>query len=91
MVTMGTCLVPSMLKTLKDLGKSDITMKLDVTTLVIDVLVMIAQIVGLVIWPLATSNKSPNFVWSFVVGVIMTSFGWWEAFVDEHSVDLVSK
>ena len=91
MVTTGTCLVPSMLKTLKDLGTSDITLKLDVLTVIIDVIAIIAQIVGLVIWPLATSNNSPNFVWSFVVGIVMTSFGWWEAFVDEHSVDPVSK
>ena len=90
MVTSGTCLLPSFLKTLKDLGRRD-KPKTRLAMVILDGLAVLVQIIGLFVWPLATTNESSNFVWSFVLGLIMTSFGWWESFVDEHSMDPVSK
>ena len=90
MVTSGTCLLPSFLKTLKDLGRRD-KPKTRLAMVILDGLAVLVQIIGLFIWPLETTNDSSNFVWSFIVGLIMTSFGWWESFVDEHSMDPISK
>ena len=90
MVTSGTCLLPSFLKTLKDLGRRD-KPKTRLAMVILDGLAVLVQIIGLFVWPLATTNDSSNFVWSLVLGLIMTSFGWWESFVDEHSMDPVSK
>lgn len=89
MVTCGTCLIPVTLKTLKDLGRRD-RPKVRLMMVIMDVLALVIQIMGLLVWPVATSSNS-TFIWSFVMGLILTSFGWWESYVDEHSVDMVSK
>ena len=93
MVTAGTCFIPAVLKTLKDLGRQEKKqMLLQVDWHVIcDLLAMIIQIVGLVFWPLASSQLGADFEWSLIIGLFMTSFGWWETFVDEHSIDPISK
>ena len=93
MVTAGTCFVPAVFKTLKDLGRQEKKeMKLGVDWHVIcDLLAMIFQIIGLIFWPLASRQLGADFVWFFIIGLLMTSFGWWETFVDEHSIDPISK
>ena len=91
MVTCGTCLIPVTLKTLKDLGRRD-KPKIRLMMVALDKLALIIQIMGLLVWPVATSSSSDsNFTWSFVLGLVLTSFGWWESYVDEHSIDPVSK
>ena len=91
MVTCGTGLVPVTFKTLKDLGRRD-KPKIRLMMVVLDGLALVIQIMGLLVWPVATSNYiDKNFIWSFVLGLVLTSFGWWESYVDEQSVDMVSK
>ena len=93
MVTTGVCLVPTFFKTLKDIGRQGKKkMHLGVNWCVIfDGLAIILQIFALVLWPLVSSQSAPTYTWAFVTGLVMTSFGWWETFVDEHSIDPVSK
>ena len=91
MVTCGTGLVPVTFKMLKDLGRRD-RPKIRLMMVVLDGLALVIQIMGLLVWPVATSNSiDKNFIWSFVLGLVLTSFGWWESYVDEQSVDMVSK
>ena len=93
MVTTGVCLVPTFFKTLKDIGRqAKKKLQLRVNWIVIfDGLAIILQISALTIWPLVSSQPAATYTWAFMTGLVMTSFGWWETFVDEHSIDPVSK
>ena len=68
---------------------------------VLDVLAALFQVGGLIVWPVMniswTDDKTdPNVwyleqAWALPIGLLLTSFGWWESFVDEHSYNPVSK
>ena len=87
MVTTGTSLAPAFLRTLKDFGRRGKN-KLEV---ILNGLAIIIQISGLIILPMASSQHHGNFAWAFIIGQIMTSLGWWEAFVDKRSIDPISR
>ena len=57
--------------------------------ILLDGLSVAVQVLGLVLWPVTVVGL-PN-RWAFVSGLILTSCGWWESFVDQNSVDPLSK
>lgn len=52
--------------------------------LALNVLAAAVQLAAMFIW-LALDGQ-PDFPWALPVGLILTSFGWWECFVDECMV-----
>ncbi|KAK4319406.1 hypothetical protein Pmani_009641 [Petrolisthes manimaculis] len=53
-----------------------------------DVVALTCQLTGLVVWPIVESNKgSPDNwrIWLIPPAILLTSFGWWENYVDRHS------
>ena len=52
-----------------------------------DVLAVVAQLSGALVWPLlqetgtSQAQQSMRYPWAVPVGLILASFGWWEAFV----------
>ena len=87
MLTSGAFVIPATLKILKDFNRDEMGIK-RIVIYALDALSIAAQFIGLIVWPLASDMKNP---WAFVVGLFLTSFGWWESFVDEKSVDPLSK
>ena len=58
--------------------------------MVLDLISIVLVVVGILIWPVINGDFSgtPDDLinaWAFPTGVILTSFGWWESFVTEHS------
>ena len=82
MITNCVCLVPGILgmlsrnsKESKRLGK-----------IVVDILAILAQLSGCLLWAIPELTKSNwNQIWLLPLSVILTSFGWWENYVDKHS------
>ncbi|XP_047473988.1 chitin synthase chs-2-like isoform X2 [Penaeus chinensis] len=52
-----------------------------------DLLALACQLTGFVVWPIVEYGKDPNSwrVWLIPVAIFLTSFGWWENYVDRHS------
>lgn len=52
-----------------------------------DLLALACQLTGFVVWPIVEYGKDPNAwrVWLIPVAIFLTSFGWWENYVDRHS------
>ena len=73
--------------------------------ILVDILAVIFQFVGLILWPVMNSSWSDNvaaggdegYFWNLSksyllpIGLLFTSFAWWESFVDEHSFNPLSK
>ena len=52
----------------------------------LDILALLFQICGLIVWPVLNSHWrvwKMDQSWALPIGLLMTSFGWWESFVDE--------
>ena len=92
----GVTLVPAIFKLLKDIKVPDdealqtkTNKAMQGLAKFLDVASITCQLAGLIVWPLINSrlegnNKVQN-VWAFPVGMVLTSFGWWESFVAENS------
>ena len=65
----------------------------------LDVLAMLFQVCGLIVWPVMNNSWTDDELdpyslyhsWALPLGLLLTSFGWWESFVDEHSKNPVSR
>lgn len=65
----------------------------------LDVLAMLFQVCGLIVWPVMNNSWTDDVddpyslyhSWALPLGLFLTSFGWWESFVDEHSKNPVSR
>jgi chitin synthase len=96
MVTNAVLIIPGFLSIFRP-GRSSSSWKSNLGRL-LDILSALFQIAGLIVWPLLNSDlKSTNVVndvinvWALPVGIFLTSFGWWESFVDENSWNPLSK
>ena len=63
-----------------------------------DVLAILAQLSGALVWPIlqatdsSMSSQTLSFPWSLTIGLILVSFGWWETFsTNEQSAFKVNK
>lgn len=82
MLTNCVCVVPGILNmfTRHDSGS------LRPYLLTADVLAVLAQFSGLFLWAaLQWSTSNSNLVWILPISLFMTSFGWWENYVDRDS------
>ena len=53
---------------------------------VVDILAILAQLSGCFLWAIPELTKSNwNQIWLLPTALILTSFGWWENYVDKHS------
>ncbi|XP_071550893.1 chitin synthase chs-2 isoform X4 [Panulirus ornatus] len=52
-----------------------------------DLLALACQLTGFVVWPIVEYGKDPNGwrIWLIPLAILLTSFGWWENYVDKHS------
>nr|XP_045601820.1 chitin synthase chs-2-like isoform X7 [Procambarus clarkii] len=52
-----------------------------------DVVALACQVTGFVVWPIVEYGKDPNSwrIWFIPPAIFLTSFGWWENYVDKHS------
>ena len=86
------------LKEESNLNLKTIARKIKMASIGLTVLAVLMQLTGLAIWPithrsclvhnhLTTFNDRPendiDIPWSLPVGLFLTSFGWWECFVEE--------
>lgn len=56
--------------------------------ILMDLLALACQLTGLVVWPIVEASKgNPDSwrIWLIPPAVLLTSFGWWENYVDRHS------
>ncbi|GAB6026597.1 hypothetical protein CHUAL_013009 [Chamberlinius hualienensis] len=82
MLTNCICLVPAILCLLS----RGINEEKRAVKVVMDILAILAQLTGLFVWPIVLSNQLNNGgTWAIPLGVLLTSFGWWENFVDGRS------
>lgn len=81
MLTNCVCFIPSILALLsRNKQEENRGVKL-----FIDVLAILAQATGLFVWPIVLSNQISHGTWAIPAGVVLTSFGWWENYVDVRS------
>ena len=86
-------LMPAIFKLCKDIKRpEDGSLRKKSTWIImfLDVIAIVFQIVGIIVWPAVNSSFSDTpdevlNVWAFPIGLILTSFGWWESFVSEES------
>ena len=100
MLTNAVLLMPGLLSTFKPKSKDP---KKKYAVLAVDVIAVLLQFVGLILWPVFNStwhdelDVPTGHFWYFTEGwtlplsLFLTSFGWWETFVDEKSFNPVSK
>jgi len=51
-----------------------------------DIAAILAQATGFIVWPIVEYQKgNVNACWSIPLAVVLTSFGWWENYVDRKS------
>lgn len=56
-----------------------------------DLLALACQLTGFFVWPIIEYGKSNNgegknaYIWGIPFAILLTSFGWWENYVDRHS------
>ena len=56
--------------------------------IMVDILALMCQISGFFVWPLLEMQKedtNPAQIWIVPFAVFLTSFGWWENYVDNKS------
>lgn len=91
MLTNCTCIMPGVLMLISRVVRGDPDKnneskkwwtKKRLGCTVIDVLALVAQLSGLVVWPLVDRNKLHYATWAIPAGVFLTSFGWWENYLD---------
>ena len=91
MLTNAVLLVPGVLSIFRP--KSSVKWR-KLTVIGIDVLAVIMQLVGLILWPVLNENWDNWYLensWALPISLFLVSFGWWESFVDENSFNPVSK
>ncbi|CAL4108316.1 unnamed protein product, partial [Meganyctiphanes norvegica] len=55
--------------------------------ILVDLVALAAQLTGFVVWPIVeykSGSKSGN-IWVIPIAIFLTSFGWWENYVDKHA------
>ncbi|XP_068231758.1 chitin synthase chs-2-like isoform X2 [Palaemon carinicauda] len=54
---------------------------------IMDLVALACQLTGFFVWPIVEYNKNPDnyTVWIIPFAIFLTSFGWWENYVDRHS------
>ena len=54
---------------------------------IIDIIALTFQASGFIVWPMIEYRKNPENtqVWLIPVAIFLTSFGWWENYVDKQS------
>lgn len=82
-LTNCVCLVPAILLALSR-KKEDKYLWLK---LGMDVFAILAQLSGALVWPImdVAGPGTMEFPWAIPVGLVLTSFGWWECYVEEKS------
>ncbi|XP_040570244.1 chitin synthase chs-2 isoform X2 [Lepeophtheirus salmonis] len=58
--------------------------KPNIRVLALDVTAIAFQLSGILIWPILTGRQQP---WSLTLGLILTSFAWWESFVSSSNLN----
>ena len=100
MLSNAIYLLPGLLCLLRP--KRNMSVLRTVCLICIDVLAVCFQIMGLILWPIMNSSWTENIMeegyfwyfsqnWTFPLSLLLTSFGWWESFVDENSSNFLSK
>ena len=77
MITSSACLIPSLFKACADRQQSG-----NIKSILykgIDLLCLMIQIASIGLWSLYSSDHEN--VWSISIGLVCTSFGWWEAYL----------
>lgn len=84
MLTNCVCLIPGILKIFSRFNEkhSDRTRHLLLTA---DGLAVVAQLSGLFLWAAIGWTATNNAVWILPFSLLLTSFGWWENYVDSDS------
>ena len=90
LVSNGVLIIPSILAVFRP--------KRHIVFRVLDVIAMLFQVCGLIVWPVMNNSWSDEVgsytlyhSWALPVGLLLTSFGWWESYVDENSKNPVSR
>ena len=53
---------------------------------VCDIAAILGQATGFIVWPIIEYQRgNVNACWSIPLAVVLTSFGWWENYVDKKS------
>ncbi|XP_059350344.1 chitin synthase chs-2-like isoform X1 [Daphnia carinata] len=82
MLTNCVCLVPGILGLLSRNSKESKRFAKSI----VDIFAIMAQISGCFLWVIPELNKTNwHHVWMLPASLILTSFGWWENYVDKHS------
>ena len=82
MITNCVCLIPGVLGLLSRNSKESKRLAKSV----VDILAILAQLSGCLLWAIPELTKSNwNQIWLLPTALILTSFGWWENYVDKHS------
>jgi chitin synthase len=82
MLTNCVCLVPGILGMLSRNSKESKRFAKSI----VDILAIVAQLSGCFLWVIPELNKTNwQHVWMLPTSLILTSFGWWENYVDKHS------
>ena len=98
MLANGALLFPGLLKCYTSYRLRPKDSKLDIKTMplfVIDVLAVVIQVIGILLWLSLNETKDWNHwqiknSWALPLSLFFISFGWWESFVDEKASDIVS-
>ncbi len=59
-----------------------------ITKISVDVLAIVAQATGFIVWPWVETNQTntdPGKIWVVPIAVILASCGWWENYVSKKS------
>ena len=83
MITNCVCIVPGVLGMLSRNNKESKRF----AKVIVDLFAILAQLSGCFLWVALemTKAKPSRTVWLMPVALILTSFGWWENYVDKHS------
>lgn len=83
MLTNCFCFIPGLFGLFsRNKGESRLFLKL-----IVDIVALGFQISGFFVWPLIEHRKNPDNtqIWLIPVAIFLTSFGWWENYVDKQS------
>ena len=87
MVTTSSCFIPSLFKALSDRQHS--SRNTSYLFKALDAICLTIQILSIVIWVL-NSDQHPQ-RWSVLVGLLFTSFGWWEAYLPYNNAIIMQR
>ena len=89
MLTNGVILIPSILSIFKS-PEADSSKAMKYITIGMNVFSVLIQVSGMIVWPVLNMSWNDSqwelqYSWMLPLGLFLTSFGWWENFVEETS------